>query len=118
MVLAVLHHQVHLRRILPSTNLLVVQTFKRNLSFLSIIPWCYWNYLFFLVLFTFAVSYPFILILSLNIFSICFQWFVTTSNCVFSFLNFYFTIQRILCCIVFFSTNLAYCIYIAMSFLG
>ena len=34
-VLAVLHHQGHLRLILPSTHLLVVQTFTRHSSFLS-----------------------------------------------------------------------------------
>ena len=47
----------------PSTNLLLVQNFKRHLSFLSVVLWCYWNYLFFLVLFTFVLS-VYILIIS------------------------------------------------------
>ena len=50
------HHEDHLSRILPSTNISVVQTFKRHLSFLPIILWCYWSYLFFLMLFTLALS--------------------------------------------------------------
>ena len=63
-------HQGHLRLILPSTNLLVVQTFKRHLSFLSTTLYC--NCLPSTI---HVHAFP-LFLFSLNICSICFQWFM------------------------------------------